>query len=207
MSAETAAYLRWLKSDEPSVVWQRAHNAMLGTRRPFRWMARHLRIDPDDARAWFALAGFAPLEIDGRWHIAAAVPAPDPFTDPMPGDEVVVVDPEAKTAALLGEPGPALILPHPQGASLFVHTDPMAWLREWADARVVYLETRRDSIARSRIVPRFNGEPPSALAIGKIDEISWAGILAPTIRADFENYRAIRRAIFRAAHLPRVEAA
>lgn len=205
--SEAVSYLKWLKSDEPSVVWQRAWNVTLDTRQPLRWMAKHLRIDPDDPRTWFALAGFAPIQLSGRWHIGAAVPAPDPFTDPMPGDDVVVVDPEANKAAMLGDPAPQLVTPRVQGASLFVHTDPTAWLRHWADERVIYLETRRDAVRRSRIVPRFSGDPPSALAIGKLDEIPWGGVYAPTIRADFENYRAIRRAIFRAAHLPRVEAA
>lgn len=205
--SEVAIYLNWLKSDEPSRAWQRAFDATLGTRQPALWMARHLRIDPADPRTWFALAGFAPMEIDGRWHIAAVIPAPDPFRDFTPGDDVVIVDPETKKAAVLGDPEPQILTPRIQPASMFIHTDPVAWLREWADDRVVFLERRRECVRRSRIVPRFSGEPPSALAIGNIDEISWGGIYAQTIRADFENYRAIKRAIFRAAHLPRVEAA
>lgn len=206
---DAAAYLRWMASDEPSQAWLRASSAMwAGSRKPLRWMARHLRIDPDDPRAWFALAGFAPLEIADAWHIAAAVPAPDPFSsDSLPGETVVAVDPETGKASVLGDPAPALVAPSPQPESLFIHTDPLKWLRHWADERVVFLETRRDMIARSRIVPTFSAQPPTALAIGSIDEVPWAGLYARTIRSDFEHHKAIKRAIFRVADLPRVEAA
>jgi hypothetical protein len=206
---EVRAYIRWLTSDEPSRAWQTASNAMwAGDRRPLRWMARHLRVDPADPRAWFALGGFAPMEIAGTWHIAAPVPAPDPFSSSsFPGDDVVIVDPEANAAALLGDPGPALVAPTPQPDSLFVHTDPLKWLRAWADDRVVFLETRREAFERARIIPTFSGQPPAALAIGDLSLVPWPQIYARTITADFEHHKTIKRAIFKAADLPRVEAA
>lgn len=207
---EWASYERWLLSDEPSRVWQRASfdtwRAENGKAR--RWMARHLRIPADDARAWFALAGFAPIELQGAWHIAAAVPAPDPFNhDSQPGADVVIVNPDTNAAALLGETGPALVLPHPQPEALQVHTDALQWLRAWADERVIFFERRRQAIATARIIPTFQGEPPAALAIGDINKVPWHQIYARTIRADFAHAQAIRRAMFRAADLPRVEAA
>ena len=201
-------YLRWLLSDEPSQAWQRAYLATAGTRRPLRWMSRHLKIDPADSRASFALCGFAPMQVGGVWHIGATLPAPSPFdASSMPGDTVVLVDPEANTASVLGEPGPALITPSPQPETLFVHTSPMKWLRQWADERVVYLETRRAAMEQSRIIPSFSGEPPAALAIGDLKQVPWAGLYARTIRAEFEVHLAIKKAIFKAADLPRVEAA
>lgn len=209
MSEEALVYARWLLSDAPSRTWQRASfAATTGARRPLRWMAKQLRIDPDDARAWFALAGFAPMELDGTWHIAAAVPAPDPFDpDSFLGDDIVVIDPAANTAQLLGDPAPTVISPQPQPDTIFVDTDPMKWLRAWADERVIFFETRRDAIARRRVLPRFTGEPPAALAIGPVAEVPWHRLYAKTIRTDFEHAKAIKRAIFRAANLPTVEAA
>lgn len=205
-----AAYERWLKSDEPSRVWQRASFAMWAAdnARPRRWLARHLRVPLDDARAWFALAGFAPIEIAGAWHIAACVPAPDPFDpDAVPGGEVVIVNPETKTATILGDPAPAIVAPSPQPDTLTVHTDPLQWLRAWADERIIFFERRRLAIETARIVPSFVGEPPAALVVGDVNKAPWHTIYARTIRADFSHAKAIRRAMFRAADLPRVEAA
>lgn len=209
MTAEALLYARWLLSDAPSQVWQRASfAATTGDRRPLRWMAKQLRIDANDARAWFALAGFAPMQLEGKWHIGAAVPAPDPFDpDSGPGDDIILIDPEANTASVLGDPAPTIIAPQPQPDTIHVHTDPMKWLRSWADERVIFLETRRDAITRGRIVPKFSGEPPAALAIGPVAEVPWHRLYARTIRTDFEHAKAIKRAIFRAANLPSVEAA
>lgn len=203
------AHLRWLDSDAPSRVWQRASYAMWrDDRRPVRWLAKQLRIDPADPRAWFAIHGFVPLRIEDRWHIAASVPAPDPFDAySRPSDDVVLVDPEKNAASMLGAVGADLVLPTPQPQSIFVHTDPMRWLREWADERVIFFETRRNAIAGGRVVPRFCGEPPAALAIGDLKEVPWSKLYATTVRADFEHAAAIKKAIFRAAHIPAVEAA
>jgi hypothetical protein len=207
--ADVHSYLRWLLSDAPERVWQRASFAMWnGDRKPLRWLAKHLKVDPTEERAWFALAGFAPLLLGETWHIAAATPAPDPFDpDSSPGDTVVIVDPASGKASVVGDPGPALVSPSPQPESLFVHTDGLRWLREWADARVIFLETRRQAIAQRRIVPRFCGEPPSAVAIGPINKLPWAGLYARRVRVDAEHAKTVKSAIFRAANLPRVEAA
>ena len=206
---QRAEFLAWCGSDDPSRAWQTASFAM--TENPSKargWMARQLRIDPDDERTWFALAGFAPMEIDGDWHIAAICPAPDPFDpDCFSTGDVVAVNPETGAARLLGEPGPVLVLPRPQPESLFIHVNALRWLREWADERVLHFERRRQALSGTRIVPTFFGEPPSALAIGDIDRINWGGVYARLIRADFSHHKAIKRAIFRAADLPRVEAA
>lgn len=203
-------YARWLCSEEPSRAWQVAAFAAHAApdRRPMRWMAKQLKIDQRDPRTWFALAGFAPMEVDGRWHIGAVVPAPDPFDhDQWSYGDVVVVDPETGRAAVLGDTAPAIVAPSPQPESLFVHTDGLKWLRAWADERVIFLEKRRDAIERRRVIPTFIGEPPAALAIGDIAKVPWSRLYAKTIKADFEHTRAIKRAIFRAADLPTVEAA
>jgi hypothetical protein len=206
---ELGAFLLWVASDSPARAWQRASFAMAtDPAKPRGWMARLLRIDVQDERTWFALAGFAPMEIEGVWHIAATVPATNPFDpDEFPCGDVVAVNPATNTAQIVGEAGPALVLPRPQPESIFIHLDPMRWLREWADARVIWLEQRRQAISGARIVPTFNGEPPSGLAIGDINAIRWGGLYARHIRADFSHHKAIKRAIFRAADLPRVEAA
>jgi hypothetical protein len=76
LSDDEALHYRWLLSDSPSRAWQRASFDMYLAegRKALRWMAKALKIDAGDPRAWFALAGFAPMEIQGTWHIAAAVP-------------------------------------------------------------------------------------------------------------------------------------
>jgi hypothetical protein len=204
-------YCTWLRSERPSRAWQRAAFAAHGNpgdRRPLRWMAKHLQIDHADPRTWFALAGFAPMRINDAWHIAAVTPAPDPFDEDSFSDgEVVLVDPETRRTSLLGDPSPSIIAPHPQPDAITVYTDGLKWLRAWADERVIFFEHRRSAIERSRIIPTFMGEPPAALAIGDINRVPWSRLYAKTIRADFEHAKAIKRAIFRAADLPTVEAA
>lgn len=210
MIDELHDYARWLTSETPSRAWQKAAFAAATSndRRPLRWMAKHLQIDHTDQRAWFALAGFAPMEINAVWHIGAITPAPDPFDhDSFSDGDVVLVEPESRRTTLLGDTAPAIVAPSPQPDALFVHTDGLKWLRAWADERVVFFERRRDSIERSRIVPTFSGEPPAALVIGDIKRAPWAQLYAKTIKADFEHAKAIKSAIFRAADLPIVEAA
>jgi hypothetical protein len=209
MIDDVIAYAGWLTSESPSRAWQTAaFAASSGDRRPLRWMAKHLQIDHADPRAWFALAGFAPMKINNTWHIAAITPAPDPFDhDSISDGDVVLVDPETRRTTLLGDPSPTIIAPSPQPDTLAVFTDGLKWLRAWADERVIFFEHRRDAIARSRIVPTFSGQPPAALAIGPVAKVPWARLYAKTIKADFEHAKAIKRAIFRAADLPTVEAA
>lgn len=211
MIDELIAYSQWLASDTPSRAWQRAAFAahgVPGDRKPLRWMAKHLQIDHTDPRTWFALAGFAPMSINDAWHIAAISPAPDPFDhDSFSDGEVILVDPETRQASILGDPSPAIVAPSPQPDAITVLTDGMKWLRAWADERVIFFEHRASAIARARIVPTFSGEPPAALAIGDISRVPWSRLYAKTIRADFEHAKAIKRAIFRAADLPTVEAA
>jgi hypothetical protein len=90
----------------------------------------------------------------------------------------------------------------PQPDTLFVHTDPMKWLRAWADERVIFFETRRDAIERSPRRADILRRAPAALAIGPVGQGAVGRLYARTIKADFEHAKAIKRAIFRAADLP-----
>ena len=202
-------FLFELHHPTPGIQWWNAWADMSKSPKARRWIAKQLKIDLAHPLAWFGLGIFAPMMIAGRWHIATPSSAPD-FSSPEhigvdPG-QIAAVDPQADAAHIIGQNRTAII-GATEGDIITVRQSPLQWLRDWADERVIWLAKHKQDKASAHVISKHEPSPPTALLIGKPSKAAWDCIRARKVIAPPAIAPIIKREIFKAAHLPTIEAA
>lgn len=202
-----------LDKETPGKAWASAHN--LADR---KIICRHLKIDQSDPLAFFATFPFRILHTaDGNW-IAAAIGHERLYEAESLRDwrhidihDVILWNPRTGETRLAGDPSPTLVecADYTDGRYT-IFTDGFAFFRAWADNRAQIaagIKTAQQS--RSAVIPRepVDNGMPGALVIGDINAIRWRDLGATVLVAgDGTDPEKLKRAIYRSANLPRVEA-
>ena len=188
----------------PGALFRRAElTAVTNAPKARAWKARALNLNPEPIHNAVALGGMTPMRIEGKWMLAVAVPQPRYADDPI--EEVVVIDPRANTARVLGDHLAAIVAPRRHIDKLPVHTDAKAWARDIALHRLEWFRTRQSRRRLLQAEISWTGDIPAALLLDKPPKVRWADLAAgildvpPVLRAD------VRKAVFAQARLPRVE--
>ena len=166
-----------------------AHNAM----------AAMLRRSPGEA---FALAPFAPILIDGRWHVAAAYD--------MAAGEALLIDGKSgemrfgDDASAVGFWGNA----SPFGERLRIYSNGVVFARDWALARAERIDRcRRLNAAPDELL--VYGDMPGLCMIGTPEKIGNFADIAGAATIEIDNPRLrhlLADAMLRSARLPVVVA-
>lgn len=198
-------YLFALKKDAPGKVWW---NAGHETRAP---VYRALRIDPGDTGAAYATTPFRLTQIEGRWLILAAYPAPaifDPAPDWLDIETVLAWEPNSDAVEVLGDDAPQLVGRLTDDANT-IYASPRIFFQSWAIRRARFFVQRQTTQGRDwHIVAQEGDDTPGALVIGAFAKIRLNPSAMPeTVLCDGLDPKELNRAIMRAARLPRVSAA
>lgn len=189
----------------PAAIWRRAERASRADLpRAREWKARFLGLDPAPLHNAIALAGMAPLQWDEVWHLAVALPQPEPFAVNPVIDEVLVIARDGK-AFVLGDPAAAYVAPRHEIEHLRVLTDAKAWARDIALHRLEWWRLRGDRQRALQALPTWDGDPPSALILGPIHRVRWSDFRAKVVEVPAGLRQQVNRAVFAQARLPRIE--
>ena len=191
----------------PGAIWRRAERATRANLPKARaWKARALGLNPAPLHNAIALSGMAPIMFDERWHLALALPQPHPVDGLLDLiEEVVLIDPAANTAQVMGDPRATHIAPGQTLDRLSVTSDPKAWARAIALDRLEWWQTRRARRRNLQAEPTWIGDVPSALILAPLKRVRWADFHAKIIDVPADMRRDVQRAIMAQANLPRVE--
>jgi hypothetical protein len=181
------------------------------------WSARETLARQLGVEHPYAVAPFVRLDT-GAGRLLAAITCPPPAFDveallewdARPDGDVLLVD-RAGGVALAGDAGGWIIGPQAAGGTVRLWSDGRAYVRAWAAAR----QARIDTIRAAR-VPGYRAiDPPAAcmpgyVLAGQFERVrSWSRLLQAerVLVDDPALIQALRRALIRAAGVPRVEAA
>jgi hypothetical protein len=198
-------YLYALRKDCPGKTWW---NADFVNRAP---VYRALRINQEEEGAGYAITPFRVHNLNGRWLILAAYPAPHVF-EPTPDwfeiDTVIAWDPNSDAASLLGDPVPQLAGNLTEQANQ-IHASPRAFFQAWAMRRAQFATQRQTAQERRwHISPRERDDVPGALLIGELAKVRLNPSDMPAhIECVGVDPKELNKAIMRAARLPRASAA
>lgn len=188
-----------------AIFWRAWRASMSDAPRSRAWKARALNLNPEPLHNAIALAGMAPLQWDDRWHLAVALPQPNPAGDPHAYvEDIVLIDPKTSRAHVMGDHGATHIAPD-TAQRLTVHTDAKAWARDIALQRLEWYQTRRARRHALQVEPSWNGHPAAALILAAPSKVRWSDIQADIIEVPAELRRDVHRAVIAQARLPRIE--
>ena len=168
---EIHAALDAYEGDTPDKLWRAARRLERHKwESAHQWKCRMLSLNPATTPT-LALGGMTAMNVDG-WKVAVALPAPNPMTvEHTPITEIVLIDADGN-AKLFTTKLPSLI--EPISTQRFtVHADAKTWARDFARARLEHVRTAQGARRQANIPPVWNGHPPSALALGKVEKIDW----------------------------------
>lgn len=191
----------------PGAIWRRAERASrANSPKVRRWKARALGLNPEPLHNAIALAGMAPIMFEDSWHLGVALPQPCPVGGLLDQvDDVVLIDPVANTAQMMGDRGATHVGPRLAVERLPVTTDPKQWARDIALHRLEWYRLRAERRRTMQAEPYWSGDIPSALIIGSPKKVRWSDFDAKIIDVPADMQRTVQRAIFAQARLPRVE--
>lgn len=183
-------------------------------------ICRHLRIDHADPLALYATFPFRIIRPDGeRPWIAAATGCPRVFDarslsswEHFDIHDVILWNPRSGEVRVAGDPGASLVeCADYDGGRHVIYADGFAFFRAWADRRAMIgagiMTARQSKHAIIPSEPADNGMP-GTLVIGDLNKVHWRDLSATVLVAGPGiDPAALNRAVFRAARLPRVEAA
>ncbi len=173
-------------------------------------IARQLHIDREEDGGVYALMPFRVAMIEGQHKILAAWPCPR-FLTSDPDDHlgihtVIAWNPRDDTATVLGDPVPQLAgrFPDPDAGTVF--TSPRQFFQRWAVSRAgFFVRWRQAMLKQWSAAPHETDLIPGVLMIGDPDAIRWnPSTLPANLTVQGADPRAINKAIFKAARLPRV---
>lgn len=172
-----------------------------------QWKARALRLNPEPVHNAIALSGMAPLQFDGRWMLAVALPQPAPVGDlGYNVEDVVLIDPKAKRAEMMFDVGATHYAP-PVGLvdRVVAEVDPIAWARAIALERLEWWKLRGERRQAMQAEPTWCGWPSAALMLAPPEKVRWSDFSGSLVQVPAELRQRVNRAILAQARLPRVE--
>jgi hypothetical protein len=191
----------------PGAIYRRAARAArVNAQKSRRWKARAIGLNPEPLHNAIALSGMAPMMWEERWHLAVALPQPNPvggLTDPA--QEVVLIDPATNQAHVMGDLAAKFIAPLYHRDRLNVLTDPKAWAREIALDRLEWYSLRAQRRAALQAEPTWTGDIPAALLFGSPKAVRWSDFDAKVIDVPADMRVSIRNAMLNQARLPRIQ--
>ncbi|WP_066770045.1 hypothetical protein [Sphingobium sp. CCH11-B1] len=195
-----------MSSDTIGAAWRKAHRLQL-FRNPAKataWKARAISLDPTDPHMSIALASFAPMQVDGKWHLAIPLPIPCPLgAKSIEPDDIVLIEPATGNARLYSGDTDTLISAD-KPDSFTAMADAKVWAREIAASAVEWFYRRCDAAKIANVAPTWSGLPSSALAIGNPGKIIWPHVTAITAGAGIDAAQ-LKKTIFRQARITHVE--
>lgn len=188
-----------------AIFWRAWRASMSDAPRSRAWKARALGLNPEPLHNGIALNGMAPIQWDDRWHLAVALPQPDPadgYLDAI--DDVLLIDPKTGHAHVLGDSGATHIAPH-TAQRLTVYTDAKGWARAVALDRLEWFQTRKARRRALQVDPTWTGYPAAALLLAPPQKVRWSELQADIIEVPAELRRDVHRAVLAQANLPTIE--
>ncbi len=173
-------------------------------------IARQLRIDRSEDGGVYALAPFRLATVEGQHRILAAWPAPRILTadpdDHLAIETVIAWNPRDDTATVLGDPVPQLAGRFPDAAAGAIFASPRAYFQQWAMARAAFFVRWRSAMQKAwSAAPAEFDLIPGVLMIGAPESIRWNPATLPDVlTVQGADPKAVNKAIFRAARLPRL---
>jgi hypothetical protein len=191
----------------PAAIFRRSRRASYANQPKARaWKARALGLNPTPAHNSIALSGMVPLQIDDRWHLAVALPQPAPGGGDTAGiEDLVLIDPAANRAHVMGDVGRDHVGPAYGVDRLPVMTDPKAWARDIALARMEWFQLAAARQRANQAAPFWLGGITAALLLAPTAKVRWSDLQAKVLDVPADMRRDVQRAIFAQARLPRIE--
>ena len=197
---DLSAYVYALDKDTPAKAWWSL---------PFYHpaIARQLRIDRQDIGGVYGLAPFRLGMVDGEHRILAAWPClAFTWRDHLDIDTVLSWNPRDNTVAVLGDPEPQLVGPFINSDEGTLFADPRVFFQEWARIRAAYFVARTSATSADwQAAPDERDIMPGVLIAGDAMKVRWnPSALPASITIVGVDPKPIERALFKAAHIPRV---
>lgn len=197
---DLSVYVYALDKDTPAKTWWSL---------PFYHpaIARQIRIDRQDDGGVYALAPFRLGMVDGEHRILAAWPClAFTWRDHLDITTVLSWNPRDNTVTVLGDPEPQLVGPFTDPDQTTIFADPRSFFQEWARIRAAYFVARTTALAADwQAAPDERDILPGVLIAGDAAKVRWhLSALPASINIVGADPKTIERAIFKAAHIPRV---
>jgi hypothetical protein len=190
----------------PGSVWRRAERASRADLpRSRAWKARFLDLNPEPLHNAIALAGMVPLMWEDTWHLAVALPQPEPLGLPNPEVDDVILIARDGTAQMLGDRECAYFAPRRRQERIRITRDAKQWARDIALQRLEWWRLRGDRRRKLHAEPTWCGEPEGGLIMGPLKRVRWSDFDATVIEVPADLRQEINRAVYAQARLPRVE--
>jgi hypothetical protein len=219
LAREAFALLRRAaEADTPGRAWW-----MADSRRGRRSIYSALKIDAGHHGSFYACFPFRIIDHDDATWIAGAVGCPRVLSskwirswEPFDITDVILWNPRTNELRIMGEAARQSLTFVPERLArledqITLYGDGFSFFRAWADRRALFLEQFRLATERTtHVLPvePSDGNVPGALQIGKLTRVSHELMTCLRIKVGPGlDPAAVKKAIFRAAHLPRVEAA